>query len=65
LIHRNEDASKRIFVVTGILMSDFKLFVVERNACYEELFECPALLVTEAVNVLHPDKEESALCGRR
>ena len=33
LISRNEDASKRIFVATGILVFDFDLFIGDRF-CY-------------------------------
>ena len=38
---------------------------VGRRACSEGLFGCPGILVANAVDVLHSDEEQSALCRRR
>ena len=34
-LYRNEDASKKIFVATGILVFDFELFIGVRVNCHE------------------------------
>ena len=56
---------KKPLVGTWILAFDLKPLKGVEDAHHGGLFLCLAVLGTDAVDILHPDKKESALCGRR